>query len=865
MKLYAHTIKTPDGKPDRDKSHWQPLATHLNNVAETACKMAAFFQASDHGRLAGLLHDLGKAQAEFLAHLEGAKNNVVHASHGAALALGDPQDKNWKRNWPVAFAINGHHAGLHNRHNLDAQTRKCFEKAKAADLLLDGDPDWKAQLPKNALPDWLDRLPFNTPEQRGVKLRAVDFFIRFLFSALLDADRLDTEAFDPETKGNFAKRHGWRFSPPPGSKEPERALAAPGAVAALLAQLKEHIERRRAEARSKADPKVCAVRDDVLRQCRGKAKGERGVFTLTVPTGGGKTLASLAFALEHGTQHASERRRQVRPEGANETFEVTDHPIRRVIIVIPYLSIIQQTVKELRQVFGELDAEGNPTDQVPVVLEHHSQAQDPPLDDTKVAQGKQADYSRERTMRQLAAENWDAPIIVTTSVQFFDSLFSRRTADARKLHNIAQSVIIFDEVQTFPPRLMQPILDALGELTNPHRPYGCSLVLCTATQPALGYDEADLRWGLSNWRQKASGGLEREKVREIITNPSQHFQILKRTGYQWPAKPVSWDALAGEVVSRRQALVILNTRRHARELFDAVRKKIVGPQNTERPECLFHLSTWMTPAHRTTVLDKVRECLDAKQPCLLISTQCVEAGVDVDFPAVWRAFGPYDAIAQAAGRCNRNGRLKPEEAQVRVFRSEDDKLPPGVYKTATNQTELIRKQAVSEPRLADPHDPDSFGHYFRQLYQLTVPDDCEIQRDREHLRFEEVSERFQFIEAFAAPLLIARERPPGADRDQPSFIEVNSQRVEIAEFIERARHKGYFTPTEWHSLQPRIVSLDIRDRKTLPFLLKNAKLVFPGDDELRGLYVLNASLYEGGINGWGLDVLHQDLSHLTIL
>lgn len=904
MKFYAHTAK------DMPEDQWQPLTTHLNNVTKSAAEKAAAFQAEEHARLAGLFHDLGKAQADFLAHLRNQKTKVVHASHGAALALGEPNDKTRNGNWPVAFAINGHHAGLHNRDKLQAQTRKYLEKAKVAvETLSTPDADWGNQqwpLPKevfaSTLPDWLDKLPFNTPEQRAAKLRAVDFFTRFLFSTLIDADRLDTEAFDPETKANFAKRHGWRFCLSPDSDGPSRALATPGAPAALLAQLNKHIKRKREEAGKRADPTVCAVRDEVLRQCCEKAKQERGVFALTVPTGGGKTLASLAFALEHAAHHATERRRQVNPDGATASFEITDRPIRRVIIVIPYLSIIQQTALELRKVFGDLVWKKDAVDPLtgkkgkhpdtgeegawvenddpahkPLILEHHSQAQDPPLDDRKVAEGKESDYSRKRTLRQLAAENWDAPVVVTTSVQFFDSLFSRRTADARKLHNIAQSVIIFDEVQTFPPRLMQPILDVLGELTNPQRPYGCSLVLCTATQPALGYDEADLRWGLSNWQQVAAGAWKRENVREIIDESEfkrrfqnrTSFQLLKRTEYHWPDQPVSWQTLAGEVLTeapQTQALVVVNTRRHARELFEALRRQIVGsPESRERPEHLFHLSTWMTPAHRMAVLEKVRERLDARQPCLLVSTQCIEAGVDVDFPAVWRAFGPYDAIAQAAGRCNRNGALKdqqnnPVPGRVRIFRPENDGLPTGVYHTATSQTELLRKMAA-----ANPHDPASFATYFRLLYQLSVPDECEIQRDREQLRFETVSERFQFIEAYAAPLLIAAEHLPGADSDQPICIEVNGQKVKLADFIGGARHKGYFTPAEWQLLQPHIVNLDIRDRKTLPFLQRNAKLVFSGDDKMRGLYVLNASLYEGGLNGCGLDVLNQDLSNLTIL
>ncbi len=835
MELYAHK--------------GQSLAAHLKGVAERAKVFASFFDSADQGYLAGLLHDLGKAEQKFQDRILGKNGKDVkkepHAHHGAALLLqGDP--KRHGPVWPVAFAINAHHAGLHDRPDL--QKRITWrDKAIAAEERLAGDADWNGtewpvrDFGKN-LPDWLENLRFSTPEQRAVKLRAVDLYTRFLFSALIDADRLDTEENDHETKGNVERRDTWRFG--------RDGLAANGAPEKLLDLLDKAIQSRRNKAIVEgASAAVLKVREEVLEACGVAAMKLRGIFTLTVPTGGGKTVASVWFALKH--------------IAAQNREPNLHHKLRRIIVVIPYLNIIQQTANVLKDAFRHQDED-------PVVLEHHSQAQDPPTPSDK-QDGKRDtdDYSRERTLRQLAAENWDAPIVVTTSVQFFDSLFSRRPADARKLHNIAQSVLIFDEVQTLPPRLMQPVLDVLGELTNPQRHYGCSLVLCTATQPALNYDAEDLRCGLSNRREGGSGKWEQEALWEIIAEPAKHFQILKRVDYQWLDKPVSWDALAGEVASHKQALVIVNTRRHARDLFDAVRKKIVGEQSKERPDRLFHLSTWMTPAHRMAVLDQIRERLDAKRPCLLISTQCVEAGVDVDFPAVWRAFGPYDAIAQAAGRCNRNGALRdvcagqPVKGLVRIFRPADAGLPgDGVYKIATKQTDLLRRM-----QKADPHDPGSFETYFHLLYQLTVPDECEIQRHRGELHFEEVSNLFRLVDSFAAPLLIAQQHTPGDSGDTPIRTKVNGHETELAEFVKLAqqRDRGYFTPSQWHLLQPHIVNLDIRSKETLGFLKGNAKLIFHDDDPLRGLYVLNASLYEGGPNGCGLDVLHQDLSHLTIM
>ncbi len=824
----------------------QSLVKHLLGVARRAKGAAAHFQGETQAELAGLLHDLGKAEDEFQKRIRKAAGltkqdgeKQPHAHHGAALVLQADETRGGPV-WPVAFAINAHHAGLHDRSNLQKRAG-VRDKALAAEGRLRGDPDWNgtswpvAHFGKN-LPDWLDTLPFATPEQRAVKLRAVDLYTRFLFSALVDADRLDTEQQAPETRDNFAKRHNWRFG--------DAGLAAKEAPEKLLALLDDAIRKRKAAAESKgASADVLEVRAEVLKACHAAAEKPRGVFTLTVPTGGGKTLASVYFALNH---IAAQNQQQPDPH----------RKLRRIIVVIPFLNIIQQTVRELREAFQHSEDD-------PIVLEHHSQAQDPETPSGKQAEkGDSDDYSRERTLRQLAAENWDAPIVVTTSVQFFDSLFSRRTADARKLHNIAQSVVIFDEVQTFPPRLMQPILDALGELTAPpidpsepepesrcrQRAYGCSLILCTATQPALVKSE-DLPCGFPP-----------EQVTHIVAEPKPMFARLKRTTYpelesKEPIPQLKWSDLAAEVLKspNAQGLVVVNTRRQARKLFDELR------QSEGHQDAVFHLSTWMTPAHRIEVLVEVTRRLDAKEPCFLVSTQCIEAGVDVDFPAVWRALGPYDAIVQAAGRCNRNGRLKPEEAQVHVFRTEDDKLPPGVYQTATNQTELLRKMAA-----ADPHDPASFETYFRLLYQLSVPDECEIQREREELHFEKVSDLFRFIDTFTAPVIIPRWLDPRTNSDRDNLIRIGQQDVPLSAWIEKERIRGFLLPLEWRSIQPHILNLDLRDGKQRIFLNQCAKPAFPKEKPAEAtLWILTAcSLYQGGLHGAGLDAAANPLNQI---
>ena len=832
------------------------LADHLAGVALLAELFASRFGASVHGKIAGLLHDLGKAEVVFQARMEAIKagkkdpgDKQPHAHHGAALALA--QD-----HWPVAFVVNGHHAGLHNRGDL-AKRADYVERAKICLAKLQGE-GFNA-LPKEfggLLPECLERLAGNPQQQ----MMAVELFTRFLFSALVDADRLDTEQNDPESKAAAETRQQWRFNSEPlarsdGSPNPD---ARPFDAAALLKQVREFVAAKRHEPSllTGRERDVQRIRDEVADFCLtggshdgGKA---RGLFSLTVPTGGGKTLASMLFALSHAQSHAQDESRE----------NVAWKPMRRVIVVIPYLSIIQQTAFELRKVFGDLvwkkDAvspatgekskhpetgeegawlENDDPDHRRVVLEHHSNAADPVLDEKKVAQGKASDYSRARTLRQLAAENWDAPIIVTTSVQFFDSLFSRRPADARKLHNIAQSVIIFDEVQTFPPHLLPPILDVLGELTHPERPYGCSAVFCTATQPALSRDDDELAVGL------------KEKVRAIVPPEvtRKHFEDLKRVvyaGLETEPETLTADQVAERAIAneRKQCLVVVNTRKSAREVFTAVRQKA-----GELKDAVFHLSTWMIPAHRLEVLEEVRRRLSEKKPCFLVSTQCIEAGVDVDFPEVWRAYGPYDSIVQAAGRCNREGKLSGL-GKVCVFRLEGDDPEgrSGIYGTATAQTTLLRKMGR-----ALPEDPESFGDYFRLLYQISVPDECLIQQNRAELRFEEVSKLFNFIESVTTPLLIIEQ-----------IVNCEPVRTAAWAIYDAARKRpipggqgsGWFTRDEWRRLQPYILNLDYRNKTTQAALAHYGRHVFSPDDglELKIWGAGNAG-YNGGLNGTGIE------------
>jgi CRISPR-associated endonuclease/helicase Cas3 len=815
----------------------QSLASHLVGVAARSRCFAMCFDAPGQGHIAGLLHDLGKAEVEFQKRITHATNSSAekgekqpHAHHGAALALRHQL-------WPVAFVINGHHAGLHDRSDLQqVPTRQAYSEAaiEACVQKLKGAPEWNSTpWPISdygtTLPSWLETLPFSSVKERLVKMRAVELYTRMLFSALVDADRLDTEDAN-RTEGsqaNVTKRSGWRFGP--------SSLSVEKAPSHLLAMLDEAVASRCLAAKAKgASAAVLAVRSEVAAACLNASTKPRGVFTLSVPTGGGKTLASVAFALRHIAHH----NRELAPGDP--------HRLRRIVIVIPYLNIIQQTTRELRAVFAH-------TDQDPVVLEHHSQAQDPQPKDKDLKTDADG-WDKERPLRQLAAENWDAPIIVTTSVQFFDSIFSRRPADARKLHNLAQSVILFDEVQTLPPLLLQPILDVLQELAAPERPYGCSLVLCTATQPALGKGE-----GMDFGFESLSPIIPPEQAKE-------HFCRLKRVTYHGlekgkPAPTLTHDQLAAAMLAapRQQSLTIFNTRRQARALFDLLKAK--SKSGDVPPEAVFHLSTWMYPAHRELVLKCVETRLTQGLPCLLVSTQCVEAGVDVDFPSVWRAFGPYDSIVQAAGRCNRHGIR--ETGHVYVFTPEDNATPKGTYGSAIDTTKLLNNLG-----LADPNNPESFEMYFRLLYQVTTPDlgGCAIQSEREQLHFEKVSEAFSFIDADNVPLLIETKRNSDSPNDQDLML---PDGVPLREWRAKATAKKYFTPDEWRALQPYVVNLSFPSSiKTKIFLSGSiSPLVFPEDDDpVRGLRrSIIGHLYDDGPNGAGLDTTAEGLSIIDAL
>jgi CRISPR-associated helicase Cas3 len=470
--------------------------------------------------------------------------------------------------------------------------------------------------------------------------------VRMLFSTLVDADFIETEAFfQTDSDGNRVYREGG------ASLEPEKAFSDLGIYLDELSKA------------SRASVPINQLRSDLLHYCLQAAESPPGIFTLTAPTGSGKTLAMLAFALKHAIKYG----------------------LRRIISVIPYLTIIEQTAQTYRKIF---ESRLKPGELTRYIQEHHSLSGIRPEDDK--TQPDDTDYQG-----RLLAENWDAPIIVTTNVQLLESLFANRPGACRKLHRLAGSVILFDEVQTLPLAIAIPTLAALSSLAER---YGTTIVFSTATQPAFGH--------LNDYVKKlcANGWTPRE----IVPSGANLFSRAKRNKIVWPgtSKGTGWQELADKIKAHEQVLCIVNLKRHALELYQTLKQMEVGS--------LFHLSTNMCPAHRKQTMDAVRECLSSGKPCRLISTQCVEAGVDIDFPAVFRALGPLDAIAQAAGRCNRHGLA--QSGTVHVFFPENDGnvriYPDSTYEQAADVTSALMKKYDT----LDINNPTIFQEYYHQLY-----------------------------------------------------------------------------------------------------------------------------------------------------
>lgn len=642
MDTYAYLAHlTEDGRT-------QTILEHLKGTASLCSAFAAAFDAEAQGQLAGMAHDIGKYSAAFQRRLHGGPK-VDHASAGAFECLKAQQ-------LAAAFAISGHHGGLPDGGGRgDAAGAGTFwgRINRASQGRLEDYHAWQSEF---SLPH------ANTPAFAGTRLEGM-FFTRMLFSCLVDADYTDTGAFMDNSPylpaSSSSMEELWRrletyvsgWFPPKGALNMQRCV--------------------------------------ILEQCMSAgAQYGPGLFTLTVPTGGGKTVASLSFALAQ----AKARR------------------MKRIVYVIPYTSIIEQTAQVFREILGDEN-----------VLEFHFGVQfDQQEDDAS---------SPETAPLTRSVETWDVPVIVTTAVQFFESLYACQPSKCRKLHNLAQSVLIFDEAQMLPLPYLRPCVWAIAQLV---RHYGASAVLCTATQPALDPIFQEFAPEIP--------------IREICPMAEAHWESFRRVSFQ-QAGTLSWMDLAARLQQQEQVLCVVNTRRAAREVFH----QLSGPGN-------FHLSTLMYPAHRRRILDEIRRRLRDGLPCRVVSTSLIEAGVDVDFPAVYRELSGLDSILQAAGRCNREGKRPPEDSIVTIFQGEDP--PPRLFETSIGAGKIVLDHCQDVSSRAAIHT------YFSTLLDLKGAEAQDAHHilplmESEFFPFRTVAERFHLIESPTTTVYLPLEEGAG--------------------------------------------------------------------------------------------------------
>ena len=633
----------------------QSVLAHSQAVATLAAGFAAPFRAEKPAELAGLLHDIGKYSDAFQRRIRGENIQVDHSTAGA-----------WEcfqlRQAAAAFCVAGHHSGLPElgvRDDLPELPSLYGRMNRAKEGRLEPYDAWQGEI-----------TPPEVPPQTPADPLDSFFFTRMLYSCLVDADFLDTEWFMD------------------GPVERGGGLGIP----ALEDRFWQYARKRWFPPKGELAQRRCAI----LKHCADQGKKRRpGLFTLTIPTGGGKTAASLAFALSHARAHGL--RRLSWPAGTPEYLlsYARAHGLRRIVYVIPYTSIIEQTAAEFRRFLG---AEN--------VLEHHS--------GVTFDAGEKSELRPEEARLCRAAENWDMPVVVTTAVQFFESLYADRSSKCRKLHNLAGSVIIFDEAQMLPLPYLRPCVSAIAQLV---KNFGASAVLCTATQPALGPIFQEFLPGVDAVElcpaELAAGDIFR--------------RVTFRRGGQW-----SWDRLGETLNTYRQVLCVVNSRKAAQEVYDRL-----------EDEGRFHLSTLMYPAHRRAVLEKIRERLKEGLPCRVVSTSLIEAGVDVDFPAVFREEAGLDSVIQAAGRCNREGKRSAQDSVVTVFRGEDP--PSALFDKAIGAAREV--MGLFDDWLS----PQAIESYFEKLLDLSGQD-AQDEKDilalirQNGFPFRTVAERFHLID-----------------------------------------------------------------------------------------------------------------------
>jgi CRISPR-associated endonuclease/helicase Cas3 len=639
MKYIAHK---------RDDGTEQSVKEHLGNTAKLAADFAKKFGCEESGRAEGLNHDLGKYSKGFQNRIQNDGPKVDHATAGAKSL--------YKQNlFFLAYPVACHHTGLVNSGSKADGSGSSFYARMNKDV-----EDYSAYKKEISL-------DINVPkiyEEVGKKQRTMDkknptysvsFLIRMLYSCLVDADYLDTESF----MSNETVQRGSKTTLPD-----------------LKNKLDDYVHGWLQTNETKT---INGRRSEILKKCIETGNSStQGFFKLTVPTGGGKTISSLAFALHHA---------------------VTNH-LDRIIYVIPYTSIIEQAAQVFREILGE-----------DVVLEHHTGAEF-------------SEDEKEANYYQLASENWDIPIIVTTNVQFFESFYGKKSSKCRKLHNVSNSVVIFDEAQMIPVNMMTPCLKVIDELVSR---YNASVVLCTATQPAI--EQLD---------------FVSKEATELCPRVEQQFEFFDRVTYCFDGE-INESDLVNRLQNEHQALCIVDTRKRAQEVFDLI-----------NGEGVFHLSASMYPEHRKRVLSEIKDRLKKDAKCILISTSVIEAGVDVDFQTVYRQMSGIDSIIQAAGRCNREGKKRKEDCVVHIFEFDDHKNPW----SKKIEYEIGRK-TVNDP--SSLKQLETIKGYYQQLYTLYGDRldekkvmDCFVGK---HFEFEDANKKFKIIDSDTASLYVFDNDP----------------------------------------------------------------------------------------------------------
>ncbi|HPV42958.1 MAG TPA: CRISPR-associated helicase Cas3' [Spirochaetota bacterium] len=640
MIYYAHTIK------NKSENEWHKLVSHLKETADLAASFANSDGYASIFRLAGYLHDLGKYQPAFQKYLRegGRRGSVPHASWGAAYSL-------MLKNQEIAFAIDGHHKGLPDRS--DAQMDLApFRNGDIPEL----DDVIKAFHKDNFIEE--NQLQVSMPSLTALNR---EMFVRYLFSALTDADWLNAEkACNPELS---LKREHLTIE-----------------YDDLITKIEKYINNRSKEG------ELNTLRNKAREFALARAHMPTGFYSMNLPTGMGKTLASISWALEHANHNS----------------------LKRIIIVLPYINIIDQTAHILKDILGE-----------EYVLEHHSGIGEElsiPEDE------RNSDYGK-----RLACENWDCPIIVTTTVQFFESIFSNKPSKCRKIHNIAESVVIFDEVQSLPKEIIIPTLTMLENMLFVMR---TSFLFCTATLPAFE-------------KRKSFDGIE--SITSLVDNPDELFQKTRRVEYLAVNhyEPVDFTEIINLAENQHcSVLSVFNTKKSALEFYKHAR----GNRSWKKH---YHLSTGMCPIHRKRVIKNIRQDLSDKNAIFVSSTQLIEAGVDFDFPCVFREIAPLESIIQAAGRCNREGSLG-EYGKVFLFCLSDAGMPDKQYRTATwFALDMIKENPDSL------YEHSFFHEYYEKLVGLFIDGDVrKINKSRENFDFKTVSEAFKIIDKATKGLFI---------------------------------------------------------------------------------------------------------------